>query len=129
MKANASKEQSMKYSQMKKKERDLKAEIDRWFEQADEIDQEEDERYGSQHRGDELPEWVTDKQKRLEKIQKAKAELEAEARAAAQAPKDPTRTKHESKPTGVPKEKAQKNFTDRDSQIMKVTGGYQQSYN
>src|SRR5262249_31247931 len=73
--------------------------------------------------------WVRDKQKRLEKIQEAKAELEAEAEEAAQAPADPTRTKHEAKPTGVPKDKAQLNFTDRDSRTMKTSGGYIQGYN
>jgi len=129
IRANASKDQSMKYGQMKKKERDLKQEIDRWFQQAEQIDEEEDETYGSQRRGDELPEWVRDKQKRLEKIQEAKAELEAEAEEAAQAPADPTRTKHEAKPTGVPKDKAQLNFTDRDSRMMKTSGGYIQGYN
>jgi transposase len=129
MKANASKDQSMKYSQMKKKEKELETEIDQWFQRAAQIDQEEDEQYGSGQRGDELPEWVRDKQKRLEKIQAAKAELEAEARAAAQAPADPTRTKHESKPTGVPKDKTQKNLTDGESHIMKVAGGYIQGYN
>jgi transposase len=129
MRANASKDQSMRYSQMKKKEIDLQAEIDRWFQQAAQIDEAEDEQYGSQQRGDELPGWVCDKQKRLEKIQQAKAELEAEAQAAAQAPTDPTRTKHESKPTGVVKDKTQKNFTDRDSRIMKTSGGYIQGYN
>jgi|SRR5689334_8400212 transposase len=127
--ANASKDQSMKYWQMKKKEKDLKQEIDRWFQEAEQIDEEEDQRYGSGQRGDELPAWVKDKQKRLEKIREAKAELEAEAQAAAQAPTDPTRTKHEARPTGTPKDKAQKNFTDRDSHMMKTSGGYIQGYN
>ena len=36
-------------------------------------------------RGDEMPDWVADKQKRLEKICQVKAELEAEAKAAAEA--------------------------------------------
>jgi transposase len=128
MRANASKDQSMQYGQMKKKENDLKAEIDRWFDQAKQVDEEEDQRYGSK-RGDELPAWVSDKQKRLEKIRAAKAELEAEAKAAAQAAADPTRTKHEAKPTGIPKDKAQKNFTDPDSHLMKSSGGYIQGYN
>ena len=129
IKANASKSQSMSYKQMKKKEGELKAEIDRWFQQAEQIDAAEDEAYGQVDRGDELPEWVMDKEKRLKKIQQAKAELEEEAKAAAEAPADPTRTKHEAKPNGVPKENAQKNFTDPDSQMMKTADGFMQAYN
>jgi hypothetical protein len=35
--------------------------------------------------GEEMPDWVADKQRRAEKIRQAKAELEAEAKAAAEA--------------------------------------------
>lgn len=129
MRANASKSESMSYGAMKKKEKELKAEIDSWFDRADQIDQEEDELYGTDKTGDELPEWVTDKQKRLEKIQEAKAALEAEAKQKAEAEPDPKRTRHEAKPTGVPSERAQRNFTDPESQMMKSTGGFVQAYN
>src|SRR6266542_3363354 len=47
------------------------------------IDKEEDGLYGEDRQGDEMPEWVKDKQQRLERIRQAKAELEAEAKAAA----------------------------------------------
>ena len=67
MRANASKNESMSYGAMKRKEEELKAEIDSWFERAAGIDHEEDELYGVDKTGDELPEWVTDKQKRLGK--------------------------------------------------------------
>src|SRR5215471_1462402 len=80
IRANASRHNSMSYGKMKKKEMDLKAEVDRWFKEAERMDREEDELYGADKRGDELPDWVADKQKRLEKIQQAKAELEAEAK-------------------------------------------------
>ena len=84
VKANASKHKAMSYERMKKREAELKAEVDGWLEAAEAADREEDERYG-ERRGDELPDWVADKQKRLEKIRQAKAELEAETRAAAEA--------------------------------------------
>lgn len=129
MRANASKNKSMSYGGMKKAEQDLKAEIESWFEKAEEIDREEDEQYGSDQQGDELPEWVKDKRKRLERIQQAKAELEAEAKAAAGAAPDPNKTRHEAKPTGIPKEKAQRNFTDAESRIMKSKDGFIQGYN
>jgi transposase len=78
IKANASKHKAMSYERMKKREAELKAEVDRWLEAAEAADREEDERYGDR-RGEEMPDWVADKQKRLEKIRQAKAELEAEA--------------------------------------------------
>lgn len=71
----------MSYDRMKKREAELEVEVARWLEAAD---AEEDKLYGDK-RGDEMPDWVADKQKRLEKIREAKAELEAEARAAAEA--------------------------------------------
>jgi transposase len=82
IRANASKHKAMSYERMKKREAELAAEVDRWLKAAEAADREEDQLYGDR-RGDELPDWVADKQKRLEKIRQAKAELEAEARAAA----------------------------------------------
>jgi transposase len=83
IKANASKHKAMSYDRMKKREAELEAEVDRWLKAAEAADAEEDKRYGDQ-RGDEMPDWVADKQKRLEKIREAKAALEAEAKAAAE---------------------------------------------
>jgi transposase len=129
IRANASKHKSMSYGRMKKSEETLNAEIQDWFEKADLADQQEDELYGPGQRGDELPDWVKDKQKRLEKIRQAKAELEAEAKAEAAAPPDPKKTGHKGKPSGVPEEKAQRNFTDPDSRIMKGSECFVQGYN
>src|ERR1043165_969032 len=111
IRANASKHKSMSYGRMKKAEKELEGEIENWFAKAEVVDREEDEQYGHDRRGDELPDWVKDKQKSLEKIRHAKAELEAVAKAAKAAP-DPKKTRHEKKPTGVPDDKAQRNFTD-----------------
>ena len=127
--ANASKLKSMTYKRMKKAEQELAAEVQGWFEEAERIDHEEDERYGADRRGDELPDWVADKQKRLEKIRQAKAELEAEAREKAAAGPDPNKTGHKPRPTGAPEESAQKNFTDPESRVMKGAGGFIQGYN
>jgi transposase len=136
VRANASKHKAMSYSHMKKTEAELAAEVRRWFDEAEAIDQQEDAEYGADKRGDELPDWVADKQKRLEKIRQAKAELEAEARAAAEkqtssaAPEAKPKKGRESKtPTGVPDDKAQKNFTDPESRIMKTGDGFIQGYN
>ena len=84
LKANASKHKAMSYERMKKREAELAAEVDRWLQAAEAADAEEDKLYGSK-RGDEMPDWVAYKAKRLAKIRAAKAELEAEAKAAAAA--------------------------------------------
>ena len=46
LKANASKAKTMSYGKMKRTEAELQAEVERWFAEAERIDQEEDERYG-----------------------------------------------------------------------------------
>ena len=129
MRANASPHKSMSYGRMKKAEKDLKAEVDRWFAEAERIDGEEDEFNGADKSGDELPEWVADKQKRLEKIRQAKAELEAEAKAELERGRDPVKNTHKAKPTGVVSAKVQRNFTDPESRIMKSSQGFVQAYN
>jgi transposase len=129
IRANASPHKSMSYGRMKKAEEDLKAEVDRWFAEAERVDREEDELYGADKSGDELPEWVADKQKRLEKIRQAKAELEAEAKAELERGRDPVKNTHKAQPTGVPSAKVQRNFTDPESRIMKSSQGFVQAYN
>ena len=74
------------------------------------MDDEEDRRYGRDQRGDELPEELAFRESRLRKIRGAKAALEAEAREAAEQAESEDRNH-----TGVPEDKAQRNFTDPDS--------------
>src|SRR6266849_6275457 len=82
IRANASKHKAMSYERMKKRQAELQAEVDRWLKAAEAADAQEDKLHGAK-RGDEMPDWVADKEKRLAKIREAKAELEAEAKAAA----------------------------------------------
>ena len=56
MKANASKHQAMSYRRMKEKETQLAAEVAELLRRAQEVDEEEDRRYGKDQRGNELPE-------------------------------------------------------------------------
>ena len=142
IKANASKHKAMSYAHMKKREAELAAEVDRWLEAAEAADVEEDRLYGHK-RGDEMPDWVADKQKRLEKIRQAKAELEAEAKAAAEAEmrrreQAEVQRKAEGRkksgrtpapPKREPDGKTQRNFTDPESRILKTRDGYIQGYN
>jgi transposase len=130
IKANASKHKAMSYAHMKKREAELKAEVDRWLAAAEAADQEEDRLYG-ERRGDELPDWVADKQKRLAKIRQAKAELEAEAKAAAEAESKARAAagKPAAAPKAEPDGKAQRNFSDPESRILKTKDGFIQGYN
>ena len=129
IRANASKQKSMSYRTMKRAEDQLKAEVERWFREAERIDREEDKRYGADKSGDELPEWVSNKQERLKRIRQAKAELEAEAKAEAERGRDPNKTGHKPKPTGTPAEKTQRNLTDSESRLMKSGDQFVQGYN
>jgi transposase len=134
--ANASKHAAMSYKRMLETEKKLTAEVKRWFDEAEAADAAEDDEYGPDQRGDELPDWVSDKKKRLEKIKEAKAELEAEARAEEEARREKSnpapgkkRGRPSKSPPGVPKDGAQRNFTDADSRIMKQGNGFEQCYN
>src|SRR6478609_7190023 len=82
IKANASKHKAMSYDRMKRRETELRAEVDRWLEAAQAADAQEDKLHGASRRGDEMPGWIADKQKRLAKIREAREALEAEAAAA-----------------------------------------------
>jgi transposase len=151
--ANASKHKAMSYGRMRKAEPELAAEVAQWFAEAQAADAAEDEEFGVERRGDELPEWVANQQQRLAKIRAARAALEAEARAEAPAAEEPNASEGEvaapepetsapprptkrgrrkdkpPPPPGTPKDKAQRNFTDPDSRIMKDSHGFEQAYN
>ena len=131
--ASASKHTAMSYGRMKTAEPELAAEVARWLAEATASDAREDAAYGADRRGDELPEWVTHKQHRLEKIRTAKTALEAEAAMRARTeptPSDrPRRGRPAKNPPGTPPDRAQRNFTDPDSRIMKARDGFIQGYN
>lgn len=79
LKANASRHKAMSYGRMKTTEPALAAEVAQWLDQARDTDATEDQVHGADRRGDETPDWMADKQRRLERIRAAKETLEAEA--------------------------------------------------
>jgi hypothetical protein len=79
---NASKHKAMSYDRMKQMEARLEGEIAELLKRAEATDSTEDERFGADVRGDELPEELARRGSRLKRIRTAKAELEAEAAAA-----------------------------------------------
>jgi len=122
IKANASKHKAMSYARMKQAESALREEIDQMLRRAEAVDREEDRRYGPDKSGDELPAELARRESRLKKIQEAKAALEAEARRKAAA-------EGKKAQEARPPDKAQRNFTDPESRILKTNDGFIQGYN
>lgn len=125
VKANASKHKAMSYRRMKEQEKRLREEVCRLLQRAEAIDAEEDVEYGSDNLGDELPAELQRREERLRRIREAKRALEERARAEAEAEgKD-----EEEQERVKPEPKAQYNFTDPESRILKGPDGFLQGYN
>jgi transposase len=152
LQANASKHKAMSYERMNEKEKALKAEVEKLLEEAARTDADEDAKYGKGKRGDELPAELARRESRLKKIAEAKAALEQEAReravaakAAAEARLEERRKQEQERGQKIggrppqvpdpeqakPEPKAQRNFTDPDSRIMKdgATKSFLQGFN
>ncbi len=137
VKANASKRKAMSYGRMKKEERRVREEIGKLLEQAAAVDAEEDRLYGEEARGDELPEELRRREDRLAQIEAAQRRLKQRQAAADRAQgrcegdkrKSPRGGRRFKREFGVPEDKAQENFTDPDSRIMKSADGFTQAYN
>jgi transposase len=135
VKANASKHKAMSYGRMKEAEPELAKVVDDWFMRASNEDATDDTALGDA-RGDELPAWVANRQARLAKLREAKVALEEEARVAVE--RDPSDDDDQDPPEvappphhvdGTPTDRAQRNFTDPESRILKTSDGYIQGYN
>jgi transposase len=122
VKANASKHKAMSYQRMGEKQRQLRAEVQQLLAEADATDAAEDAAHGAGRRGDELPAELHRRESRLERIREAKRVLKARAKDAAVAAGQPAES-------ATPDPKAQYNFTDPESRIMKGPDGFVQAYN
>jgi len=153
IKANASKHKAMSYKHMTETEARLKQEIDALLAAAEKTDAEEDAQYGKDRHGDELPDELSRRESRLQKIREAKQALESEAREKAEleraeAEKKLAEREEEARRTGKkmrgrkpdspdpdkarPDDTAQRNFTDPESRIMPDganKGSFVQGYN
>jgi transposase len=141
IKANASKHKAMSHERMLRDEQRLREEVKRLLSEAEQSDKDEDKRFGRSRRGDELPAELLRREERLERIREARQALEARARAEAEEKQKNKKqnSDKDSKPgTGAgrrsaskakPSPKAQHNFTDPESRIMKGPDGFVQGYN
>jgi transposase len=143
LRANASRHKAMSYERMCKSEKQLEAEIATLranvaalLAEAEAVDAVEDERFGPDSRGDELPVELQLREQRLARIREAKEALEAEAAARETARRDELEAegkKPRRPPNGrdpfKPKPRQQRNFTDPESRIMKTAdGAFHQCY-
>jgi transposase len=120
--ANASKHKAMSYDRMRAKQQQLRDEVTHLLAQAEAADAADDAEYGADRRGDELPAELQRRETRVQRIREAKRALEARAKDAAAAAGQPT-------DAAKPDPKAQYNFTDPESRIMKAPAGFVQAYN
>ena len=126
-----------KESELEREIAALRTQVDAVLRDAQATDAAEDEAFGADRRGDELPEELRRRETRLQKIREAKEALEAEAKALETARRGELaeQGKTPRNPPGgrdafAPKPKAQRNFTDPDSRIMKTAdGAFHQCYN
>ncbi len=108
IKANASRHKALSYGRMDEVEARLKKKVSDILKEAEAIDAAEDELYGDDKTGDELPKELRDPINRIKKIKELRERIEREE-------KEKT-----GKPDALPKAKEQRNLTDGDSRIMKM---------
>lgn len=137
LRANASRHKAMSYERMQRTEEKLDAETrelrriaERVFAEAAVMDAAEDEQFGAENRGDELPPELRRREDRLKFLREAKAALEADAEAAETARREEMRAEgreprapNNERDPFKPKPRAQRNFTDPESRIMKTSDG------
>ncbi|GGN81545.1 hypothetical protein GCM10011579_068250 [Streptomyces albiflavescens] len=154
LEANASKHKAMSYGRLIDKEERIEAEIAQLeteatalLADAESTDEAEDQVFGVDGKNTDLPAELDRREKRLARLQAARAQIEAEAADKARRhAEDKERRRQERAGTADeeavtdageataakarPKPKAQANFTDPDSRIMKNSdGAYIQAYN
>jgi transposase len=122
LKGNASKHKAISYGRMKETEKRLREEVQQLLNQAEAADKEEDSRYGRDRRGDELPEELQRRETRIARIREAQHALEERAR-------EQAKNKGKDPEEAQPPKKAQYNFTDPESRMLKGSDGFLQGYN
>jgi transposase len=141
LRASASRHKAMSHDRLGPRIEQLEKEVAQILAEAEATDNAEDDEFGTDKRGDEVPAELARRETRLVKLRAAKEAIEAEARdkaahQAAQKARDQGANElearargEEARETAVPKGSAQRNFTDPESRMMKTTDGFNYSYN
>ena len=135
VKANASKHKAMSYDRMIMEEKRLRAEIAKLTRAAKHQDDIDDDEFGVDFRGDEMPKELSSRKTRKAAIQAAMKRLEERKAAEAKAKredeeKEGGKSASSKNERVLPQPRDQENFTDPDSRIMPTSGkSFEQSYN
>ena len=137
VRANASKHKAMSYDRMQAEEQRLESEVEALLRQADAVDEAEDARLGAEVRGDDLRAELRRREAASGRDSRGEGASGSEATgggrragSAAGSGPEPEGGPPYTRAYGEPDEKAQSNFTDPESSIMKTSSeGFQQCYN
>ncbi|MGH8276672.1 MAG: IS1182 family transposase [Steroidobacteraceae bacterium] len=141
LRASASRHKAMSHDRMGPRIEALEDEVRTILAQAEAADLAEDAEFGEDRRGDEVPAELARRETRLAKLRAAKEAIEKEAKdkAAAKAEekaKDKGAPDAEAAAAGEaaaeaakPEGRAQRNFTDPESRMMKTNDGFQYAFN
>jgi transposase len=141
LRASASKHKAMSHDRMGPRIEQLEDEVRTILAEAEAADLAEDARFGEDRRGDEVPAELARRETRLAKLRAAKEAIEKEAKdkAAAKAEekaRDKGASEEEIAAAGEaaaesakPEGRAQRNFTDPESRMMKTNDGFQYAFN
>jgi len=141
LRASASRHKAMSYSRLGPRIEQIQGEVAALLAEAEATDLAEDEEYGEDKRGDEVPPELARRETRLVKLRAAKEAIEAEAadkaarKAADKAEADGAdddgiaQAAAEAADAATPKDKTQRSFTDPEARMMKTTDGFHYAYN
>jgi transposase len=141
LRASASKHKAMSHDRMGPRIEALEEEVRALLAEAEAADAAEDEEFGDDKRGDEVPAELARRETRLVKLRAAKEAIEAEAKEkaahkATQRAKDKGATEAEATAAGEdaaktarPDGRIQRNFTDPESRMMKTNEGFNYAFN
>lgn len=141
LRASASRHKAMSYDRLTPRIEEIEKQVADILAEAEAVDRAEDEEFGEDRRGNELPRELATREGRLRKMRAAKEAIEAEAREKA-ATRAATKVAEEggdqadieaaaemAASQATPSKKAQRNFTDPESRMMKTTDGFHYAYN
>jgi len=141
LRASASRRKAMSYGRLGPRIEQLQAEVAAILAEAEATDLAEDEEFGEDRRGDELPPELARRETRLVKLRAAKEAIEIEAAEKAAAKAAERAEKGGADETGVaeaaataaagatPADRAQRSFTDPQARMMKTVDGFHYAYN
>ncbi|MFV1971885.1 MAG: IS1182 family transposase [Acidimicrobiia bacterium] len=141
LRASASRHKAMSYGRLGPRIEQLEAEVAALLAEAEATDLAEDEEFGEDKRGDEVPPELARRETRLVKMRAAKEAIEAEARqkaaekAADKAEADGgddtavAEAAATAATRATPTDRTQRSFTDPEARMMKTVDGFHYAYN